>query len=106
MAEYARRRQGLYRRYSDDILIIVPGDGRAGRAAREYACRLIKRFGEQLRIKPEKSSTIRFVSSGGTHNAQRIGGRGRTDGLEYLGFRSMVETSTSVTALSAISTAR
>lgn len=88
MAEYAARRGGFYRRYSDDILIIVPGDGRAGRAAREFASNLITQFGRQLKIKPEKSSTIKFVQcpSGG-HRAERVGEKRRVDGLEYLGFR-------------------
>jgi hypothetical protein len=87
MARYAKKHNGFYRRYSDDILVIVPGDGRSGRAAREYACRLIRKFGDQLTIKAEKTSTIKFVPSRGAHRAGRIGQEKRADGLEYLGFR-------------------
>jgi hypothetical protein len=87
MAAYARKRNGLYLRYSDDILIIVPGDGRAGRGAREYASRLIRHFGDKLEIKSDKSSTVRFFPSDGAHSAERIEKTARTDGLEYLGFR-------------------
>jgi hypothetical protein len=35
MATYVRARAGVYLRYSDDILIVLPGDGRAGKAARD-----------------------------------------------------------------------
>ena len=33
MAAYARSRRGIYLRYSDDILILLPGDGRTGQGA-------------------------------------------------------------------------
>ncbi|MGE0701725.1 MAG: reverse transcriptase domain-containing protein, partial [Hyphomicrobiaceae bacterium] len=85
MARYVRDRGGVYFRYSDDILIVVPGDGRAGRGARAYASKLIKQAGERLLIKPEKSLTVVFRPDDG-RLAYRCIGR-RRNGLEYLGFR-------------------
>jgi hypothetical protein len=86
MAAYARARGGVYMRYSDDILVIVPGDGRAGAAAREKAQRLIREAGERLLIKAEKASTIRFTCRDGYQTSKWISGH-RSNGLEYLGFR-------------------
>jgi len=86
MAKYARDRGGLYLRYSDDILIVLPGDGRAGRGARNYASKLIKQAGERLIIKPEKSSTVAFRTDNGRVTYKCVQGR-RRNGLEYLGFR-------------------
>lgn len=86
MAAYAFKRGGRYMRYSDDILIILPGDGRAGAGARKYASTLIKEAGERLVIKPEKASTIRFTLKEGRREYVHIDGH-RSNGLEYLGFR-------------------
>jgi len=86
-AAYVQARGGIYRRYSDDILIVLPGDGRAGKGAREYATRLIKKFGDQLVIKPAKCSTVKFSRTGTGQTYQWICGGRRTNGLEYLGFR-------------------
>ena len=86
MAKYTRDRGGLYLRYSDDILIVLPGDGRAGRGARAYASRLIKQAGERLVIKPEKASTVVFRAAHGRTTYSCGHGR-RRNGLEYLGFR-------------------
>ncbi len=86
MARYVRDRGGIYFRYSDDILIVLPGDGRAGRGARNYASKLIRQAGDQLVIKPEKSSTIAFRVDNGRVAYRCVHGR-RRNGLEYLGFR-------------------
>ena len=87
MASYARKCRGYYLRYSDDILLIVPGDGRAGRAAREYAQRLMRQQGEQLFIKPEKCQSVRFKISRDHLVSFEVGKRRNSRGLEYLGFR-------------------
>jgi hypothetical protein len=86
LARYARERGGIYLRYSDDILIVLPGDGRAGRGARDYASKLIKQAGERLLIKPEKSSTVAFRAVNDRSSYRSVHGR-RSNGLEYLGFR-------------------
>ncbi len=87
MSAYVKRKGGHYRRYSDDILIIVPGDGRAGRGAREFAERLMRRQGSRLEIKREKTSTACFALSGGQLTCRNVGSLKNTQGLEYLGFR-------------------
>ena len=87
MAAYVKERGGYYRRYSDDILIILPGDGRAGRGAREFAERLMCRQGSQMKIKPEKTNTVCFVSSNGSLLSRSVGKKKNTQGMEYLGFR-------------------
>jgi len=91
LASYAKKRGGLYRRYSDDIIIVLPGDGRAGRGAREYASRLIHEYGEQMKIKSEKTYVVRFMREDGGAQVPRLVWAGRKqkriDGIEYLGFR-------------------
>jgi hypothetical protein len=87
MAAYVRSKGGYYRRYSDDILVIVPGDGRAGRGAREFTERLMRQQGTQLKIKPEKTNTVCFVPSEGRLLCRRVGKGKNAQGLEYLGFR-------------------
>lgn len=87
MHQYATKRAGIYRRYSDDILLIVPGDGRAGSAVRKLARRSIKLFGDKLEIKEKKAITVKFVRRGSVLTASWVHGGRRTNGLEYLGFR-------------------
>ena len=86
MVRFVSDRGGIYLRYSDDILIVLPGDGRAGRGARTFASRLIEQAGDRLLIKPEKSSTVVFRAENGRVTYRCVQGR-RCNGLEYLGFR-------------------
>jgi hypothetical protein len=84
---------GSYFRYSDDILIIVPGGEAEGRKLMDNARALIKEFGSQLEIKQEKSAIFIFGSHGrGTNGGQgqtfsRIYGTQGRNGFEYLRFR-------------------
>ena len=88
MAGYARSLGGRYFRYSDDILIILPGDGAAGLAARDYAMAQITGFGPQIQIKASKTSVIAYTMDGDGHlDFQRVAGEQGRNGLEYLGFR-------------------
>jgi len=87
MAAYVKRKGGHYRRYSDDILVIVPGDGRAGRGAREFAERLMRQQGSQLQIKREKTNTVCFSPADRQLLCRSVGNGKNTQGLEYLGFR-------------------
>lgn len=86
MARYARQREGLYLRYSDDILLVLPGDGRTGAGARAFAANRIKAAGTQLVIKRSKASTVVFRADTGKVSHKCVFGRG-LNGLEYLGFR-------------------
>jgi Reverse transcriptase (RNA-dependent DNA polymerase) len=84
---------GSYFRYSDDILIILPGGEAEGRKLMDNARALIKEFGSQLEIKQEKSAIFIFGSHGrGTNGGQgqtfsRIYGTQGRNGFEYLRFR-------------------
>jgi len=88
LQKYLMDRGGFYSRYSDDILIIVPGNEEDGRAAKKFAMDLICEFGDQLRIKDEKTSIVDFdVDGAGTRKFKWIEGKQGKNGLEYLGFR-------------------
>lgn len=77
---------GSYVRYSDDILLILPvGEEEARRIMVEMPDR-IRKYGEKLLIKPEKTSLVRYVREGDGQRCDLISGKGK-NGLEYLGFR-------------------
>jgi len=80
---------GAYYRYSDDILIIVPGDDGTGLQWLSDMQALIREHGEKLEIKASKSAVWRYFGSGQDQTFIRDHGekgQGR-NGLEYLGFR-------------------
>lgn len=87
MAAFVQELGGIYYRYSDDILVLVPGGPVEGQAAKHYAMALIKNFGEHLRIKPEKSAVVQFIKDGERQSFRFIEGAQGRNGLEYLGFR-------------------
>ncbi len=88
MAVYVRERGGVYYRYSDDILILVPGDESAGRNTVKFAVDQIQSFGDKLVIKDEKTSLVKFeVTVDGDLHWTFIEGKQGKNGLEYLGFR-------------------
>lgn len=88
MTDYVRHRGGYYLRYSDDILIILPGDDTVGLVARDYAMNQILNFGSEIRIKPQKTSVIAFTPDIQGHlTFKLVDGKQGRNGLEYLGFR-------------------
>ena len=88
LAHWVHHRGGFYRRYSDDILIIVPGGADEGRAACDYARAQITRFGAQLQIKADKTSIVRYIKrADGDLDMIHVEGAQGKNGLEYLGFR-------------------
>ena len=87
MAKFVRRNGGFYFRYSDDILLLVPGGEMEGQAAKDYAASLIPNFGNQLVIKPEKCAVVQFLKDGDEQEFRFMGGAQGKNGLEYLGFR-------------------
>jgi hypothetical protein len=96
MVRYAEARGGKYFRYSDDILFVLPGDGRAARGASKFAQNRIAEHGSELRINAEKTEIACFTrtaSGQSCYNLKAIDGstiRCRTEaneGLSYLGFR-------------------
>jgi hypothetical protein len=84
---YVRDRGGWYVRYSDDILIILPGGAAEGLAAKAFAMGLILNFGDKLAIKDEKTSIVEFAPSPSGLTFRPVQGASANGGLEYLGFR-------------------
>ena len=90
MAEYARSQGGRYMRYSDDILLILPGGSSEASAAIDFATEEMRRHGPELRIKDAKTCVAKFqrIAKGlrFSHLKQRPDESAK-NGFEYLGFR-------------------
>lgn len=86
MHELASSLGGSYVRYSDDILLILPVAEQVARQVMDEMPARIRKYGDQLIIKPEKSSLVRYVRDDDVQRCDLISGKGR-NGLEYLGFR-------------------
>ncbi|MDT8439589.1 MAG: reverse transcriptase/maturase family protein [Wenzhouxiangellaceae bacterium] len=87
MNEMVTRRGGLYRRYSDDLLIVVPGGADVGLELLQRTAEQLRPHGDQLRIHPNKSQVVAYSGRGdGCRVVEVATPRGR-NGLEYLGFR-------------------
>ena len=87
VAGIVRDAGGAYYRYSDDILIVLPGDEAVGHDLMTRTRGLIGRYGNKLVIKEKKSSLFRFTSDGERQRCKRLHGQQGKNGLEYLGFR-------------------
>ena len=87
ISQYAKQRGGYYFRYSDDILLVIPGDDASGVEARDFVIDQIKKFGAQLKIKAEKTSVVKYFKTEELQDFEFIGGAQGENGLEYLGFR-------------------
>lgn len=84
---WVQKINGYYFRYSDDILIILPGDENIGLEFMTRVASLIPKFGSKLEIKPEKSQVFAFERAGADQTFKWIHGEKGRNGLEYLGFR-------------------
>lgn len=78
---------GFYFRYSDDILIIVPGGESEGRQWMADARAEIVKHGSKLVIKEQKAAIYVFGHADKGQTFRRVHGNQGADGLEYLGFR-------------------
>lgn len=90
MAEYARARGERYMRYSDDILLILPGVNSEARAAIEFATAEMRKHGPELRIKDAKTCVAQFQRAPGGlqfHHLKQRPDEAAKNGFEYLGFR-------------------
>lgn len=87
MNTYAIERGGRYMRYSDDILLILPGDKSEALSAESFAKEVITKYGENLEINTEKTCIGRFRKSFSNLDYQHLKGPQGKTGLEYLGFR-------------------
>ena len=87
MRDFCAVRGGVYYRYSDDVLILVPGGEIEGYEARDYACAEIAEQGARLKIKDAKTCLVVYTKDGNRQTAEAVGGYHGKNGLEYLGFR-------------------
>lgn len=78
---------GAYYRYSDDILIITPGDAAMGMKWLADMQALIREHGQKLEIKEEKSAVFVYSREGDDQTFTWVHGKQGRNGLEYLGFR-------------------
>lgn len=88
ISDWVLSRGGYYRRYSDDILIVLPGKFEQGHEAFQFAADQIQRFGEKLEIKAEKTAIVRYFPTAGGLDFECDPRSKSRNGLEYLGFRS------------------
>lgn len=96
MESYASKKGGCYFRYSDDILFVLPGDGRTALPAFKKAASSIQRMGNNLLIKAEKTEVTLFKREGAflkpstltiDEKTLRTKRKRQSDGMSYLGFR-------------------
>jgi hypothetical protein len=89
IADHMAKVGGSYRRYSDDILVIVPGHGDDLVARLAEIETFLRGCGDKLKIQPTKTTVHKFSCSGGAEfpTCQLLSGSAGKNGLEYLGFR-------------------
>lgn len=85
---YVLEQGGYYRRYSDDLLLILPGaDESIVGSVEAMVSAELARLGDKISIKPSKTAAYRyFRDERGGLAFQKLRGRGR-NGIEYLGMR-------------------
>ncbi|EJC66956.1 Reverse transcriptase (RNA-dependent DNA polymerase) [Rhizobium leguminosarum bv. viciae WSM1455] len=87
MNSWAQAHGGLYRRYSDDIVVVVPRDALLDpMAAKQRLQAEIKKYGKQLKIQDKKVAVCNFSTSGSGLSFTHLYGKASKNGLEYLGF--------------------
>jgi hypothetical protein len=87
LKSYCSSRGGIYYRYSDDILMLLPGSEREGSDAQKFTTNEIKKYGSKMLIKDAKTAIVVYESAGSQQTYRAIAGRQGRNGLEYLGFR-------------------
>jgi len=78
---------GAFFRYSDDIIIVIPGGEAEAVAARDFAMTEIQKHGSQIVIKAKKTSVLKYFPAPGGQGFEKLHGEQGENGLEYLGFR-------------------
>lgn len=90
LAKYAREKKGRYMRYSDDILLILPGGSPEAREAIDVTRTEMRKHGSALRIKDAKTCVAQFQRASGRllfHHLKQRPDEATKNGFEYLGFR-------------------
>ena len=78
---------GVFFRYSDDIIIIIPGGADEAVAARDFAMAEITKHGAEIVIKVSKTSVLKYFRTTDGQSVIKLHGAQGANGLEYLGFR-------------------
>ena len=86
MHAYASSKDGVYLRYSDDILLIIPHCPDAAGVSALVTGEL-KKQGGKLTLSEEKTVITKFHRIGGDLNYQQVSAGKVVNGVEYLGFR-------------------
>jgi len=74
MKSFAECRGGTYHRYSDDILIIIPGDGRVANGVINRIQAELKAVGPNLRLSPKKTEIVCFTPNDNRHRCYSLSG--------------------------------
>jgi len=85
MQQLATSYGGVYYRYSDDILLILPGKSDPATISKFVQSKLTMQ-GARLSLSDEKTVITQFKRSGGNLQYKQLSG-GTVNGIEYLGFR-------------------
>ncbi|AML50735.1 hypothetical protein RC74_05045 [Falsihalocynthiibacter arcticus] len=85
--DFAVSKGGVYMRYSDDILLIIPAEDGVAEEAEKLAIAEIKKSGSKLIIKQEKTCIAEFQKSKSGLMFSHIKGLQGHNGFEYLGFQ-------------------
>lgn len=85
--DWAAARGGIYRRYSDDIVVVLP----VSQVETQYECKShlqarIGDYGPKLRIQDKKVCIVEFSRNGEEMDFTNVFGTSSRNGLEYLGF--------------------
>lgn len=87
MNRWAQSLGGLYRRYSDDIVVVVPTSSVSSTDEAKICLQTeIRKHGSKLVIQEKKVCVGKFVTQGATIEWRHISGSSSRNGLEYLGF--------------------
>lgn len=87
ISKFANEAGGVYMRYSDDILIVLPGGEAEANTAQQLALSEIQKYGDHLIIKDEKTCVVKFTKGPSEQTFEHVRGPQGANGFEYLGFR-------------------
>ncbi|MEQ9566272.1 MAG: hypothetical protein RLN85_10755, partial [Pseudomonadales bacterium] len=88
VAKFARSKGGHYWRYSDDIVLVLPGSRQDAEKTHDWVSSTLSKYGDALKIKAEKTAIGTFTRNNeGSHDYVQCTKAGDPDGIQYLGFR-------------------
>ncbi len=93
LKKYSENKGGYFFRYSDDILLILPGDGRAANKAEQFVSKCLKQHSPLLKLGADKTEISIFKNGISAYNLHPVRYSKRKAksysnlGISYLGFR-------------------